>query len=55
MYEDDYDAVVRLLDQLVRRKKRMPELLLSPGNCNAGVVPMEAFAVWTAKLRPMIQ
>ena len=33
-YEDDYDAVLRLLEQLLRRKKRVPELLLSAKNCN---------------------
>jgi hypothetical protein len=37
-------TVLRLLDQLFRRKKRVPELLLG-----------EAFAVWTAKMRPLIQ
>lgn len=33
-YADDYDAVMQLLEQLVRRRKRVPELLLSAKNCN---------------------
>lgn len=28
-YDDDYDAVMRLLEQLYRRRRRVPELLLS--------------------------
>ena len=31
-YEDDYDALVRLLEQLYQRKKRIPELLLAAKN-----------------------
>ncbi len=38
-YEDDYNAVLRLLEQLVRRKKRVPELLLSARNCNRQPFP----------------
>ena len=38
-YEDDYDAVLRLLEQLIRRKKRVPELLLSARNCNRQPFP----------------
>jgi hypothetical protein len=33
-YEDDYDAVMRLLEQLNRRRKRVPELLLSAKESN---------------------
>ena len=33
-YEDDYDAVMRLLEQLNRRKTRVPELLLSAKESN---------------------
>jgi len=28
-YEDDYDALMRLLEQIYRRRERVPELLLS--------------------------
>jgi hypothetical protein len=31
-YEDDYDAVTRLLEQLYRRRTRVPELLLEAKN-----------------------
>ena len=31
-YEDDYDAVMRLLEQLYRRRTRVPDLLLSAKN-----------------------
>jgi len=31
-YEDDYDAVMRLVEQLFRRRARVPELLLSAKN-----------------------
>jgi len=31
-YEDDYDAVMRLLEQLYRRRTRVPELLLAAKN-----------------------
>jgi hypothetical protein len=31
-YEDDYDAVLRLLEQLNRRRTRVPELLLEAKN-----------------------
>ncbi|MGB7730871.1 MAG: hypothetical protein WBL50_22780 [Candidatus Acidiferrum sp.] len=40
-YEDDYDAMVRLLEQVYRRKQRVPELLLSAQKSNR--VP---FAYW---------
>jgi hypothetical protein len=33
-YEDDYDAVLRLLEQLQRRKPRVEELILSAKNSN---------------------
>ena len=33
-YEDDYDAMVRLLEQVYRRKQRVPELLLSAQKSN---------------------
>jgi hypothetical protein len=33
-YEDDYDAVLRVLEQLQRRKKRVEELLLSAKSSN---------------------
>ena len=33
-YDDDYDAVLRVLEQLHRRKKRVEELLLSAKNSN---------------------
>ena len=33
-YEDDYDAVMRVLEQLHRRKKRVEELILSAKNSN---------------------
>jgi len=38
-YADDYDAVMRLLEQLYRRRKRVPELLLSARNCNSQPFP----------------
>lgn len=38
-YADDYDAVMRLLEQLYRRKARVPELLLSAKNCNRQPFP----------------
>jgi hypothetical protein len=38
-YEDDYDAVQRLLEQLYRRRGRLPELLLSARNCNRQPFP----------------
>jgi hypothetical protein len=31
-YEDDYDAVMRLVEQLFRRRARVPELLLAAKN-----------------------
>jgi hypothetical protein len=31
-YEDDYDAVTKLLEQLYRRRTRVPELLLAAKN-----------------------
>jgi hypothetical protein len=33
-YDDDYDAVLRVLEQLYRRKKRVEELILSAKNSN---------------------
>ena len=33
-YEDDYDAVLRLLEQLFKRKRRVEELILSAKNSN---------------------
>ena len=33
-YEDDYDALVRLLEQIHRRRERVPELLLSAKQSN---------------------
>ena len=33
-YDDDYDALVRLLQQIYRRRTRVPELLLSAKNSN---------------------
>jgi hypothetical protein len=33
-YEDDYDALLRLLEQIHRRRTRVPELLLSAKNSN---------------------
>jgi hypothetical protein len=38
-YEDDYDAVMRLLDQLYRRRTRVPELLLSAKTSNRQPFP----------------
>jgi hypothetical protein len=40
-YEDDYDALMRLLEQIYRRRERVPELLLSAQRSNR--VP---FAYW---------
>jgi len=31
-YDDDYDAVMRLLEQLYRRRAHLPELLLAAKN-----------------------
>jgi hypothetical protein len=31
-YEDDYDALMRLLEQLYQRRTRVPELLLAAKN-----------------------
>jgi hypothetical protein len=33
-YDDDYDALVRLLEQVYRRKERVPELILSAQRSN---------------------
>jgi len=33
-YDDDYDALVRLLEQVYRRKDRVPELILSAQRSN---------------------
>ena len=38
-YEDNYDAVLRLLEQLNRRRTRVPELLLASKNCNRQPFP----------------
>jgi hypothetical protein len=38
-YGDDYDAVLRLLEQLYRRRTRVPELLLSARNSNRQPFP----------------
>jgi hypothetical protein len=38
-YEDDYDAVMRLLEQLNRRRTRVPELLLSAKQSNRQPFP----------------
>jgi hypothetical protein len=40
-YEDEYDAVMRVLEQLVRRKPRVEELLLSAKSSNR-----RPFASW---------
>jgi hypothetical protein len=40
-YEDDYDAVLRVLDQLHRRKRRVEELILSAKSSNR-----QPFASW---------
>jgi hypothetical protein len=41
-YEDDYDAIQRLLEQLQKRRVRVPELLLSAKNSNR-----QPFPYWT--------
>jgi hypothetical protein len=33
-YDDEYDAVMRVLEQLYRRRPRVEEFLLSAKNCN---------------------
>jgi hypothetical protein len=38
-YEDDYDALLRLLEQLHRRRPRVPELLLAAKNSNRQPFP----------------
>jgi hypothetical protein len=38
-YEDDYDALLRLLEQLNRRRTRVPELLLAAKNSNRQPFP----------------
>jgi HipA-like protein len=38
-YEDDYDALLRLLEQLHRRRTRVPELLLAAKNSNRQPFP----------------
>jgi len=38
-YEDDYDAIMKLLTQLTRRKTRLEELLLATKNCNRQPFP----------------
>lgn len=38
-YEDDYDALMRLLEQLHRRRSRVPELLLSAKQSNRQPFP----------------
>ena len=41
-YDDEYDAVLRLLEQLHKRKRRVEELLLSAKNSNR-----QPFANWS--------
>lgn len=38
-YEDDYDALLRLLEQLHRRRGRVPELLLAAKRSNRQPFP----------------
>jgi hypothetical protein len=38
-YEDEYDTLLRLLEQVFRRRPRVPELLLSARNCNRQPFP----------------
>jgi hypothetical protein len=38
-YEDDYDALLRLLEQLHRRRTRVPDLLLAAKNSNRQPFP----------------
>lgn len=38
-YEDDYDALMRLLEQIYRRRSRVPELLLSAKKSNRVAFP----------------
>ncbi|HVS89173.1 MAG TPA: HipA family kinase [Candidatus Acidoferrum sp.] len=38
-YEDDFDALLRLIEQLLRRRARVPELLLSAKNSNRQPFP----------------
>jgi hypothetical protein len=51
-YDDDHDALVRLLEQLYRRGPRLQELLLDAKRSDRRPL---GFAVWVAKLRPMLQ
>lgn len=44
-YDDDYDALVRLLEQVYRRKERVPELLLAAQQSNR-----QPFAAWRHEL-----
>jgi hypothetical protein len=38
-YEDDYDAVLRLVEQLLARRARVPELLLQAKRSNRQPFP----------------
>jgi hypothetical protein len=38
-YADDYDVLLRLLEQIFNRRARVPELLLSAKNCNRQPFP----------------
>jgi hypothetical protein len=38
-YEDDFDALLRLIEQMLRRRARLPELLLSAKNSNRQPFP----------------
>ena len=38
-YEDDYDELLRLLEQIYRRRTRVPELLLDAKRCNRQPFP----------------
>jgi hypothetical protein len=38
-YEDDFDALLRLIEQILRRRARVPELLLSAKNSNRQPFP----------------
>jgi hypothetical protein len=38
-YADDYDALLRLLEQLYRRRQRVPDLILEAKRCNRQPFP----------------
>jgi HipA-like protein len=48
-YEDDYDALVGLLEQLFRRRARVAELLLSARNSNR-----QPFPYWRGSQQPVV-